>query len=87
MATVTNTQYKPKGSIAIVQHNDRYVLRLDDDVERLRERLSREAQSLKGFRVLKQYDGVIILDSFPKIQEAIARLKAGEEVNLETLLD
>lgn len=85
--TNINPKYQGDVSIAITTFRGDYCKKLEISPEGLREKLRMDAEVLgKDYQVLATYYDVNS-DSVEPIDEAINKIKSGEKVNLEKILE
>ena len=85
---MVNPRYLGEGAIAITRFRTDYNYLVAVSPEALTEQIS-ESSRVHGskFKVLKVYEGIDIAAATPLIQKAAEKLKRGEQVNLEVLLE
>jgi len=82
-----NPKYRGDVSIAITTFRGDYCKKLEISPEGLREKLRRDAEILgKDYKVLAKYYSVNS-DSVELMDSAIERVKSGEKVDLEKILE
>lgn len=85
-----NPKYKGEGSFAIVRFEDSYSLVSRGSQEGFEEALNQERKLYipnAHYKILKMYSNVNINLIKPVVEEVLQRLRKGEQVDLERILE
>ena len=82
-----NEKYQGTNAIAITTFNSMYGVKVSSDKEQLSGDLSELRRVVPSIKIVKIYDRVNIGTATDPLREAAKKLEAGEEVNLERLLE